>query len=84
MALIERSWKGRTFTVMTLDGLDMDYVRDLAAFYFPEHIADVALAWAYVNYVGMRMRFTDELIGAMIQLRMESVDEDNSSLRSML
>jgi len=30
------------------------------------------------------MRFTDELIGAMIQLRMESVDEDNSSLRSML
>jgi hypothetical protein len=69
MALTSRSWKGRDFTVIALEGLTRDYIRELTNFHFPEWINTESAAYAYVNYAGMRMRFSEELIEAMIRIR---------------
>jgi hypothetical protein len=56
--------------VLTLDGMDPDYLRSLTDFHLPEHLHDEVTCWAYVDMTGARMRFSNELLEAMIQLRL--------------
>lgn len=69
MALTSRSWKGRDFTVVALEGQTPESIRELTNFHFPEWINSEDACYAYVNYVGMRMRFSEELIEAMVRIR---------------
>lgn len=64
-----RSWKGREFTVLSLEGNGPGFAEYLAEAFFPAELEDKAQLWSYVNIVGLRMRFSEELIKAMIEFQ---------------
>jgi hypothetical protein len=66
-----RSWKGRQFTVLSLEGMDRDYVAFLSDSFFPDEYMLEKRLWAYAEMCGFRMRFSEELIKAMIEARQE-------------
>jgi hypothetical protein len=74
MALVERSWKGRTFMVQPLsDVKSKRELREMTNRYFPEFLQNNQILWYHVDYVGYRMRFSGELLEAMINLRLQDV-----------
>jgi hypothetical protein len=75
--LTTRSWKGRQFDVLSLEGMSTENINELAVLYFPWEYTREQQFWAYVNYAGLRMRFSEELIKAMICSQLSCDMRDN-------
>jgi hypothetical protein len=70
VSLTTRSWKGRTFTVIGIDGLTPDDISLHSEIAFPSDLTSRSDLWAYVNYVGFQMKYSQGLLEAMIDCRL--------------
>jgi hypothetical protein len=53
-------------------------LRELTNRKFPEFLRDEQILWYHVDYVGLRMNCSGELIEAMINLRLQDVAKATS------